>query len=624
MLEKLEQMRQSVEQAQMDSQQISQTNRARCNNLKDEVARHFEEVRGMLERREAELLREVDHRMAEIQVGCTDLEARHERRSAELSRAHSFLSRCPPNHTGQYTDLVEGLLLLPPARATPMEDQFCADPQLMAACANPGSLQSVQAAAASVSHTPLPPTASQTQVFGTMREVDPQREAPSAVAVHPETGDVYVTLPPKNVVCLFSAAGDFKAHLGEFASDQGPLDNPCGVFAWQQSVLVSDTANHRVAVFDTQSKQMVRTFGGQGTGEGKFRRPMMLCVTPSGNVVVADSDNRRASIWELESGRYLCSAGGRTRGKASADKPFRAQVQAVCATGAGDILVADTAESSIRVYRLAACETSPSRVRSSFQRLIGPPGVLARPAGMTISSDADQGGLVLVCDGDRNCVSALSIETGQLVGRYGTGMVAEPWGIAVASDGSCLLTEHSRTFARRLELTAVTQHPAPSPSPPEAESFRSSTQFTGVSELELVPQEFRELLMDGALGPEDDGRDILCAAIARAQLEVFEGQYSAGSSPFASPSNSPSVSPFETPRIVNNSASGFATNRSLARVEDVETLEQNMAEIRFLTLVNCLREVVSQQEEQAAAMQREVFVRFAAEFHQLLENEMNM
>ena len=176
---------------------------------------------------------------------------------------------------------------------------------------------------------------------------------------------------------------DFKGHLGEFASDESDLDTPCGVFCFNDQVLVSDTGHHRVALYNIESRKypapldylyscyagcrIVKTFGSQGTAQGKLRRPMQLSVSVSGNLAVADSDNRRVSIWNVHQGEFLCCAGGKSKGRGAQDECFKASVQAVATTAAGAILVADTAASTIRMYQLASNESNG--VRAVLERV---------------------------------------------------------------------------------------------------------------------------------------------------------------------------------------------------------------------------------------------------------------
>jgi DNA-binding beta-propeller fold protein YncE len=71
------------------------------------------------------------------------------------------------------------------------------------------------------------------------------------------------------------------------------LSAPAGVAVDQQgNVYISDTGNHRLIKLDTRY-QLVRDFGGFGSGVGKFNNPEDLTVDRLLNLYVIDTNNRR-------------------------------------------------------------------------------------------------------------------------------------------------------------------------------------------------------------------------------------------------------------------------------------------------------------------------------------------
>uniref|UniRef100_H3AR69 RING-type domain-containing protein n=1 Tax=Latimeria chalumnae TaxID=7897 RepID=H3AR69_LATCH len=72
-------------------------------------------------------------------------------------------------------------------------------------------------------------------------------------------------------------------------------------------VVVSDSGNHRVQVFDKYG-QCVRKFGSEGSELGQFKYPRGLAVDHAGNIIVADSGNNRIQIFQ-EDGRLLVAFG---------------------------------------------------------------------------------------------------------------------------------------------------------------------------------------------------------------------------------------------------------------------------------------------------------------------------
>ncbi|GIV99440.1 flippase activity-associated protein Agl23 [Roseiflexus sp.] len=96
--------------------------------------------------------------------------------------------------------------------------------------------------------------------------------------------------------------------FGEFGSEPGQLIQPRGVAVDPQgNVIVSDSGNHRLIVFDP-SGTPIRTIGGFGNGDGQFYEPRGVAVDAAGNMYVADTWNAR--IVKLDpQGRFLASWG---------------------------------------------------------------------------------------------------------------------------------------------------------------------------------------------------------------------------------------------------------------------------------------------------------------------------
>ena len=124
--------------------------------------------------------------------------------------------------------------------------------------------------------------------------------APQAVAIGPN-GNLYITdsvhqrvteaTPTGKVVRIFGGEGTgpgrFRMANGEIAVDH------------QGRVYVADSGNGRIQVF-TSSGQFIRQMGALGRGAGKFEFPTELAVAPDGSVYVGDgSDNGRTTLTKL-------------------------------------------------------------------------------------------------------------------------------------------------------------------------------------------------------------------------------------------------------------------------------------------------------------------------------------
>jgi predicted membrane-bound mannosyltransferase/DNA-binding beta-propeller fold protein YncE len=73
----------------------------------------------------------------------------------------------------------------------------------------------------------------------------------------------------------------------------GPRDL---AFDSQGRLLVTDTGNKRIQVFDTEGN-FITQFGTSGAGEGQFSEPVGLTVDATGNIYVADTWNKRVQVF---------------------------------------------------------------------------------------------------------------------------------------------------------------------------------------------------------------------------------------------------------------------------------------------------------------------------------------
>jgi len=142
---------------------------------------------------------------------------------------------------------------------------------------------------------------------------------PTAVAVAGDT--VYVADTWNARVQSFSLEGTPKASVSGLYGPRGVAVAPGG------AVLVADTGNNRLMIYDAELKEG-RAVGSKGSGPEQFSDPVGVAVGASGAIYVADVGNRRIQILDSK-GRFT----GRFDfpGWTSAGEPF-------LANGAGDVL----------------------------------------------------------------------------------------------------------------------------------------------------------------------------------------------------------------------------------------------------------------------------------------------
>jgi len=81
------------------------------------------------------------------------------------------------------------------------------------------------------------------------------------------------------------------------------LEYPYAVTTYEKFVIVSDTNNNRVMIWDKSNGVYVRKIGGKGGNDGEFRCPIGVAVIGD-ELFVADSGNHRIQVFDLRNGQF--------------------------------------------------------------------------------------------------------------------------------------------------------------------------------------------------------------------------------------------------------------------------------------------------------------------------------
>ncbi len=131
-----------------------------------------------------------------------------------------------------------------------------------------------------------------------------QFSAPQGIGIAPN-GEVYVAdASPNNRVSVFTASGGFLRHIGV-----GVLSETWDV-GIKEKVFVSENGRSLVHYFALTGKHL-GSFGGYGSGNGKFVYPEGLAISKSQRIYVADTANNRVqyfraanpAVWPCSLGR---------------------------------------------------------------------------------------------------------------------------------------------------------------------------------------------------------------------------------------------------------------------------------------------------------------------------------
>ena len=133
-----------------------------------------------------------------------------------------------------------------------------------------------------------------------------------AVAVHGST--IYVADIAAHSIDRFATGdGRYLGAFGQVGSKPGTFYYPMGLAATNDgSLLVSDTMNARVQVFDQASDDShthTLSFGGSGNRFGDMGKPRHLAIGPDGTIFIADAEFSVIHLYN-QRGQLLMFLGG--------------------------------------------------------------------------------------------------------------------------------------------------------------------------------------------------------------------------------------------------------------------------------------------------------------------------
>lgn len=114
------------------------------------------------------------------------------------------------------------------------------------------------------------------------------------------------------------------------------LNSPTSVAVTNDRVIILDSGNRRVKVYNKNDKNKILEFGSLGQRKGQFRHPEVLTVDPLGFILVGDSGNSRVQVFK-PTGQLVRVFGGygTEPGKFS-------WISGICVTKQLDIIISDT------------------------------------------------------------------------------------------------------------------------------------------------------------------------------------------------------------------------------------------------------------------------------------------
>jgi DNA-binding beta-propeller fold protein YncE len=142
---------------------------------------------------------------------------------------------------------------------------------------------------------------------------------PGGVAVDSARGRILIADTGNDRVQIFDAVHVTPIATlgvsGVSGTDDGHLSGPAGIAidTVNARILVADTANHRIQLFDADSFAFIATIGvtgTPGTDNAHLSAPQAVAVdATTGHLLVADTGNNRIQIFNAQSAAYLATIG---------------------------------------------------------------------------------------------------------------------------------------------------------------------------------------------------------------------------------------------------------------------------------------------------------------------------
>jgi tripartite motif-containing protein 71 len=123
---------------------------------------------------------------------------------------------------------------------------------------------------------------------------------PCDIAISKKDARIFVTDIYNHLIRVFSSEGKF---LFQFCSNNSENEQSNHLFMVSltncgQYLLVCDSCNCAIQVFNAMNGAFMKSYGSKGSGDGQFECPSGICISPSGQIIVSESGNHRIQIFE--------------------------------------------------------------------------------------------------------------------------------------------------------------------------------------------------------------------------------------------------------------------------------------------------------------------------------------
>lgn len=251
---------------------------------------------------------------------------------------------------------------------------------------------------------------------------------PRGIAINPWDSSIVVADSSNHRVQVFDSSGIHEHSFGSHGKGQGEFDGLAGVAVSQSGlIVVSDRYNHRIQVFDNTGR-FLRSFGREGAVDGLLNYPWGICSDNNNKIYVCDKENHRVQIFSID-GAFIRKIGSRGSGPGQFEHPH------YCCVHSGLLYVSDSSNHRVKIFE------TDGTYKASFGGQGMGEGQFNFPRGIAVDNE----GYIIVGDSGNNRIQVFKPDRtfycsfgswgsgeGQLKGLEGLGLMSN--GNIVVSD----------------------------------------------------------------------------------------------------------------------------------------------------------------------------------------------